>query len=61
MASDTVNYLLDCLHHRESHVNTERAVVLRLHGRTSDTVIAVAQNLNSQLVVLFCESVEPSE
>lgn len=54
----TVNYLLDCLHHGETHVNTECAMILRLDWRTGDTVIAVAQDLNPQLVVLLGESVE---
>lgn len=50
--------LLDCFHHGEPHVNTECTMIHRLHWRSSDTVIAVAQDLNSQLVVLLGESVE---
>lgn len=33
-------------------------MVLRLHGRSGDTVIAVAQDLNAQLVVLLGEPVK---
>lgn len=56
--ADTVNYLLDGFHHRQSHVNTQGAVVLGLYRGTGNTIVAVAQDLNSQLVVLLGQPIE---
>jgi len=46
-------YSLDGLHHGESHVHAHDGVIRSLIGGTANAIIAIAKNLNAQLLIFL--------